>query len=157
MIVGELIEKNSIRDFFQWAHREGVLLDAQDTGSRVICDPPVLDTDDDKLLLVKDLEHAGNWFSCNGWDNCFEDWKDKADKDPAEQVDTYTVELADGARFQSWRRGTVNVIVTDDEVLHLRSRAATLLAKELNLTDKKDRIRLFRAVKFAENYGGRYQ
>lgn len=150
-----MIEVGSFDHFIGSAHRTQLLLHFCETGSRVICDPPVLDTDLDYLVYVRDLDEAGWWFSSHHWKNCFEDWEDKVDKDPGTQADYYTVEIADGARFQAWRRKEVNVIVTDDELLHLRSRAATLLAAQLNLQSKAERIALFRCIKFGETYGGR--
>lgn len=124
------------------------------TGSSVICNPPVLDTDEDYLVLVDNLEEAGFWFQPHGWTNCFDDWSNKQDSDPGIDVDGYTIELTTGARFQAWRREKENIIVTDDRTLHIQSVAATLLAKELNLTDKAQRIALFRAIKFGEEYTG---
>lgn len=127
------------------------------SGSRVICDPPVLDTDVDYLVLVEDLDVAGAYFHAYQWHNCLENWLDKGDKDKgALDSSGYAVELECGARFQAWRQGEINVILTDDETLHLRSVAATLLAKQLNLQTKAERIKLFRCIKFGEEYAGRY-
>lgn len=127
------------------------------SGSRVICDPPVMDTDVDYLVLVDDLDVAGAFFHAYDWHNCLENWLDKEDKDKgAMDASGYAVELECGARFQAWRQGEVNVILTDDETLHMRSVAATLLAKQLNLQSKEERIKLFRCIKFGEAYGGRY-
>lgn len=138
---------------FGWDAR--FLIHIQVTGSFFICDPAVTNTDRDFLLLVADLDTAGRVFSAEGWTNCFESWASKADTDPAKDVDEYNVEDKFGARFQAWRNGQENVIVTDDPTLHIRSVAATFLARELNLLDKKDRIALFRAVKYGEPYDGR--
>lgn len=148
-----------INDFISFCndhHGQGFVKDIRLSGSSVICDPPVIDTDVDYLILVEDLNQAGAYFSCEEWTNCFEDWNEKTDKDPFLHHDEYTVELESGARFQAWRCSNINVILTDDETLHLRNRAATLLAKELNLLNKSERIKLFRCIKFGEAYGGRY-
>lgn len=154
----EAFDAESLSAFNAFAKGYGILLDHQLSGSRVICDPPVLDTDEDHLYLVSDLDHAGQWFGAMGWDNCLADWIDKQERDPGSRDATgYAVELESGARFQAWRRGEVNVIITDDETLHLRSVAATLLATRLNLRAKEERIKLFRCIKFGEVYGGRYE
>lgn len=151
----------SLGDFLQ--HAKGAfsnfeVLDCAATGSSVTCTPPVLDTDRDYLILVNDLEGAGNWFSVNNWQNCLATWATKSDTDEGTlSEDSYSVELKDGARFQSWRRGETNVIVTDNQLLHIRSRAATSLARELNLQLKKERVNLFRAIKFGEGYLGRWK
>ena len=150
-----IIENASLDHFLEWASGLGLLLDCAPTGSRVICCPAVLNTDADFLVLVTELNAAGAFFLCEGWSNCFEAWKEKDNTDPREQQDSYTVELEGGARFQAWRRGEVNVILTDDVALHMRSRAATLLAQQLALNDKDERISLFRCIKFGETYTGR--
>lgn len=131
------------------------IIDVCPTGSRIICDPPVMNTDEDYLLLVRDLDQAGYYFLAKGWVNCFEKWREKVDTDEFVNPDNYSVEIEGGARFQSWRSGSINVIVTDNVPLHLRSRAATLLARELNLTNKDDRIALFRCIKYNMDYSGR--
>lgn len=123
------------------------------SGSRVICDPPVLNTDQDYLMLVEDLDAAGIAFQSYRYLNCLDEW---LNTEAGDRQDYYSVELEAGARFQAWRFEDINVIVTDDETLHLRSVAATLLAKQLNLQTKAERIKLFRCIKFGEEYAGRY-
>lgn len=121
------------------------------SGSSVICDPPVLNTDRDYFMLVDNLDGAGTAFYQRGWRNCFEDWLSKSDTDPAKLSDDgYSVEIEGGSRFQAWRMLDENVIVTDDEALHLRNVGATYVAKALNLQRKEDRISLFRCMKYGE-------
>lgn len=124
------------------------------TGSSVICDPPVLDTDTDYLVLVEDdrLDECGARLQKYRWDNCFTDWASKQDTDPVKPCeDQYTVETETGVRFQAWRKGKDNLIVTDDLTFYLRSVGATLLAKELNLQSKGDRTALFRCIKYGDS------
>lgn len=91
------------------------------TGSRVICDPPPDDTDYDVVVLkVAPIDLTG-----------------------------WTCESACGEyvpQFVSYRRGKVNLIVTDDAEFYDRFVAATRVAKRLNLLKKEDRIALFQAV-----------
>ena len=123
------------------------------SGSSFTVDPPVLDTDRDYLLLVDDLEATNDLLICScQWTNCFKDFLSKEDKDNATAVDNYTVEIEGGARFSAWRKGPVNIIVTADPTLYIRSVAATWLCKAFNVKDKKDRIALFRAVKYGEDF-----
>lgn len=146
--------EGSLECFHRFCQQNTPIKDHCLTGSRVICNPPVMDTDVDHLYLVEDLDYAGRWFGAEGWNNCLTDW---LDKDSQADDAGYAVELDNGVRFQAWRKGEINVILTDDETLHLRNVAATLLAKQLNLTNKAERIKLFRCIKFGEPYGGRYQ
>ena len=127
------------------------------TGSSFTCNPPVEDTDVDYLVLTGrgKLDECGCRLDKYAFRNCFEDWVSKQDTDPAVLDESdYAVELENGVRFSAWRRGNLNLIVTDDVTLYMRSVAATLLAKELNLMHKHDRINLFRCIKFAEEYEG---
>lgn len=124
------------------------------TGSSFTCDPPVLNTDEDYLVYVNVLDYAGYKLRQNGWKNCFEEWQNKEDTDPAKETDGYSVEDTFGARFQAWRLGKMNVILTDDVALYLRSVGATLVAKHLNLQDKAARIALFRCIKYGQEYSG---
>ena len=128
------------------------VIDVAVTGSSYTCDPPVTTTDRDYLVLVDNLDTAGCDLKDAGWVNCLKDWEERADTDPGTRCDDYSIEIEGGARFQAWRLGELNVIVTDDVALHTRSRAATELCKALNLTEKADRIALFRCVKFGEHF-----
>ena len=110
------------------------------TGSRFVCDPPVLETDDDWVILVEDLEYA---------------------KYKAARLSWYYADMgyyrADGsceepAQFVSMRhsKDNSNYIFTDDAEFYDRYVAATLLAKKYNLLNKADRIQLFHAVLYGE-------
>lgn len=106
-------------------------------GSRVTCNPAPTDTDRDTLVLIMasqaedfmaELESAG----CE-----------------VELGDGYAADALNSGqsgRFQSYRLGEDNLIVTIDEKFYRRFVAATTVAKRLNLMDKADRIALFQAV-----------
>lgn len=110
------------------------------TGSRFICDPPVLDSDDDWVILVEDLEYAKykaarlDWYSEDGG---------------YYRVDSGSEEPGP---FISLRHseGNSNYIFTDDAEFYDRYVAATLLAKKHNLLNKVDRIQLFHTVLYGE-------
>jgi hypothetical protein len=110
------------------------LLKWHPTGSNYICDPPVLDTDVDFILLVDyevltSLEKLGYF---NTSEDTMEDYPDD-----------------DG--FTTYRRANVNLIVIEDAVIYGRLVTATEIAKRLNLTDKQERIDLFQGVLYG-NY-----
>lgn len=97
------------------------------TGSSIICDPPVLDTDIDIMFLTEDsktfemeLKEAG-WFACNPED--YEETEDSC--------------------WKAYRKGKLNYLFTDNKEYYDQFQAATLDAKEKNLLKKEDRIALF--------------
>lgn len=102
---------------------------ATPTGSRVICNPPPLDTDEDWLVLVPrdisaEMQDAG--FSQDG------------------SPEFYTGN--DNGGFRSWRRGDLNIVTTESEEFYQLFETATMLAKRFNLQDKNDRVALFQAI-----------
>lgn len=112
---------------------KGTFLEAARTGSRYICDPPVLDTDDDYIVLVDDLaESIEKFLYQDGWKRS--------------GAESYPV----GGNWESIKKtfnGTViNLIMTDDENFFNRFVHATETAKKLNLLKKEDRIVLFQAI-----------
>lgn len=112
-------------------------LSAHPTGSRYITSPATLDTDDDWLVLVEDLIDAASDLEQAGLTSSL------GSVDP--------VQIEGPWKFISYRDGEKNYVLTADRTMYLRSVAATLLAKQLNLTDKDERISLFRTVKFGES------
>ena len=98
------------------------------TGSRVICTPPVLDTDNDWLVFVPDglRQTAIDFLATSGATN-------------VHGQEAYS----DGVCF---RHGDVNPILIWDYEAFYRWVTATYWAHRFNLTDKKDRIALFSAV-----------
>lgn len=109
----------------------------QAVGSRVTCNPPVLDTDEDWLLLLKP-DTMGTVLECLcdelGWDF------DGSEVIPSQNY------IPENDRFQSVSREGLNLILTESPVFYKRFLAATSIAKSLNLLDKTDRINLFQAV-----------
>lgn len=101
------------------------------TGSRVICDPPPNDTDEDFCVLVEDWDDARAYFEAVGF---------KLDGKP----EFYTGN--DNGGFRSYRKGDINLIATTDREFFELFRTATELARRFNLRRKSDRIALFQAV-----------
>lgn len=108
---------------------EDVLTSAKPVGSRVTCDPAPTNTDEDWLVLVREvpigrLQEAG--FGQEG------------------SPEFYTGNDAGG--FRSWRKGEINLITTQSDEFFRLFLTATYLAKRFNLLRKPDRIALFQAI-----------
>jgi hypothetical protein len=103
------------------------------TGSRYICQPPVLDTDEDHVVLVPNLDVAANRLEDDGW---VINWDDPA----------YQYGENNEVEFVTARKGHLNLIIYDNPHGYAAFVAATEVALVLNLTDKEHRVALFKAV-----------
>jgi len=93
------------------------------TGSRVICTPPVLDTDLDIVVLVND-------------------YKVRVDIEALGYTLT-SKDYGDAGEFYCYRKGDINLIVTDQPQWFEKWRSTTELAKSLNLKTKAYRAFFF--------------
>ena len=100
-------------------------------GSRVTCNPPPYDTDEDWLVLDLDRSVA-DLLSENGWE--------------------YGGSMQSEDTFGSYKLDDVNVICafTKDEYDHFK--LATDVCQHLNLLNKDDRIVLFEAIMYRRNW-----
>jgi len=98
-------------------------------GSRVTCNPPPMDTDEDHLVLVDDALKAVDTL-----------------KDFGFEFDSKKYSGMGPLGFVSLRFGELNYIVTEDKDFFTTFLSATALAKRFNLLKKEDRIALFDAV-----------
>lgn len=105
--------------------------EVEPTGSSYICNPPVVDTDIDFVVYSPTLAKLHEWCVVNGFKTNFED---------------YAIE-----EFRSYKRGVINLIVTNDATFYKRSVKATEVARQLNLLDKQQRIDLFDFVMYESN------
>ena len=111
-------------------------------GSRVTCSPPPMDTDEDFLLLVEDLDEAVIKLKEIGFDTGM----------TKEQEDEYlSLQRTSGGRFKSLRFGSVNYIVTQSAFFFDRFLTATHICKTMNVMDKTQRILIFHGV-FGDSY-----
>lgn len=113
-------------------------------GSRVTCTPAPLDTDADFLVEMTatgevDIARVVNILSRNGFQ-----WEGNAHYQDAASND-----------FMSWRQDDINLIVTANDDFARRHRAATQVCKRLNLLNKHDRIALFQAVLYGNEWDGK--
>lgn len=101
------------------------------TGSRVVCDPPVEDTDLDVVLYMHNAtpEHTDHVLRNLGF-------RSYNDYEPTEDNP-----------FQIYRREHVNVIVVYSHTHFMAFDYATDVAAHLNVRDKEDRITLFNLIK----------
>ena len=122
------------------ADMQGILsvtcaLRAIPVGSRVTCDPPPTNTDEDWLCLM-----AGDPTERMGAAGF------KQDGSP----EFYTGN--DNGGFRSWRKGDLNIVTTESQEFFDRFETATHLAKRFNLLIKSDRIALFQAVLYGVHW-----
>ena len=105
------------------------LVSFQETGSHYICDPPVLHTDIDYIVLVNNLDKAHVTLVEGPW--------------------VYTsleyVEMV-GTNFRCYRNGVYNLIVTQNTSWYLKFCAATEYCKAKNVRKKVDRIMYFESI-----------
>jgi hypothetical protein len=111
------------------------------TGSRVICDPAPKDTDEDFCLYTNNLktvrtqlEHLGYVYS-------------NKDVEKYKTVNTDPFQVYNS--FDAYRHpnNNHNLIVVSNVLDFKRWKVATLTAKALNITDKAQRVTLFRAIR----------
>jgi hypothetical protein len=109
-------------------------------GSRVTCNPPPTDTDEDYLVLVSDRRQAVEALKHLGFEPSL---------DPQKLEDYERMNMTAQWEFTSLWFGDVNYIVTESHFFFERFLTATHICKALNLLDKKDRIMVFEAVRGA--------
>ncbi len=100
------------------------------TGSSVICNPPVTDTDIDVVILANDPEEVKCFLEDEGWAIC-------GSKEG----------YGNDSSFTAYRKGKDNYIIVEDQAEFDRWEAATLLAQKRNLLKKEDRIKLFSHIR----------
>lgn len=103
-------------------------------GSRITCDPPPTDTDEDWLVWIErpiqevNIRLVEQGFELGGSVVC------KTDKDWKQNT------------FFSYVKGDLNLIVTGNRLFFDKFLEATKFAKQLNVVEKKDRVKLFQCL-----------
>lgn len=117
------------------------------TGSSYICNPPVLNTDEDWLVFVP----SDNLWIARSMLHSFHFTR-------STQVGSYARIAEQKDRFMAYRStsrcqygSNLNLIVTCDKDFYDKFKMATEESKRLNLLKKQDRINLFQKV-FSNNY-----
>lgn len=105
------------------------------TGSQVTCNPPPGDASDVDYLVYtsKSLDKLLKYLE----ENSFE----------VEGSPEYDIH---NSQFASFRKGKVNLIVTNSIDFCMNHRLATEVCKKLNLLEKSDRIMVFKAILYKE-------
>lgn len=107
-------------------------------GSRVTCDPPVMDTDEDYLVLVKNMHEAAVALKGLGFEY---------PKNDDEAMEYAKMAVTSQYSFRSLRFGDVNYIITDDAFFFERFLTASHICKTLNITNKEHRVIVFEAIR----------
>ena len=102
------------------------------TGSRYTCDPAPMDTDEDWIVYVESFSKFQGWAINAGFE--------KTTPEDHEAYGSGEVE------FKTYRRGEMNLIVTEDRQFYDDWMLATCVCRELNLLEKADRIRVFQGI-----------
>lgn len=109
------------------------------TGSSVICFPPITDTDIDYIICDSEGSFGNHtlhrFLIANGFELSCQD------------MEEYDLE---SEAFDCYRKGNINLIVTDNYEWYLKWVEATKLAKKLNLLQKEQRITLFKYILYGE-------
>lgn len=100
------------------------------TGSSVICNPPVTNTDIDYVIFTSNYDELKEYLSGTFWDLC-------GDEEYGEQK---------GSPFSAYRKDNLNYIITDCPSHYDKMLEATKLATKLNLLEKQQRIDLFHYI-----------
>lgn len=123
-----------------------VVLRAMLCGSRVTCVPAPTDTDQDVIVLLRDIDAT----ACQKGDKAYKRYNDEVARPLCEAGFACGGSGSQDDEFESWTKGDINLILTGDEIFYERFVAATTVARHLNIMDKEARKTLFRAVLYAE-------
>lgn len=105
------------------------------TGSSVICNPPVTDTDIDYVIYTNEEVKLDTFLKCEGFT------KSCADEEE------YDLE-EEG--FTCYRRENINLIIVNERRWYRKWVLATKVARKLNLKVKADRVMLFKSFLYDE-------
>ncbi len=107
-------------------HFKDLVIKSHPIGSRYVCNPPVMDTDRDTLILVQDIAPAEAILFADGWSACCN----------GEYIEGF---------FKAYRKGEDNYVLTAHELFFERYLVAAEVAKALNAQDKETRIKIHEA------------
>lgn len=105
------------------------------TGSSVICNPPVTDTDIDYVIYTNEEIKLDTFLKSKGYT-----------KSCAEEEE-YDLE---NEGFSCYRLNNINLIITTNRKWYLKWVLATKVARKLNLKVKADRVMLFKSFLYDE-------
>lgn len=111
-------------------------------GSRVSCNPPPMDTDEDFLVLVDEKNFEDTVYSLitSGWE------LGGSDVCPVEEDNLVDLYGFNSLKKQSPSGHIVNFIITCSEEFFDKFMEATAICKEQNLLSKVERIKVFQKI-----------
>lgn len=126
-VLGDALERNKL---YEWKPLAKIHMAV---GSRVTCNPPPTDTDEDWIVYdpewgLASYLHDNEW-EYGGSDNGNDGWK-------------------------SYKKQYINVICICDLSEYTKFKLATSVAKELNLMEKHHRVVLFEAIMYGSDITG---
>lgn len=101
------------------------------TGSSVICNPPVENTDIDFVICTTSYYEICSFLIRNGF------------RQSCADEEEYDLE---NEGFECYRKNNINLIVTENYDWYKKWVFSTVVAMKLNLLKKEDRITLFKAI-----------
>lgn len=119
------------------------------SGSRIICNPPVMDTDFDVVVLLKSADDVV-YIEDEGY--VYTDPNKSKPGDMVYDASTTTCEGSNEHWLKTYRKDDVNLICLIDPVRFGRWRLATNLCKLLNIKDRQTRIDIFALIKEHQEY-----
>ena len=117
------------------------VLDLRPVGSRVTCNPTPENTDADYLIL---LSPKSSFF--------FQKLEEEGYIQDGSVIQDVVNKIPPEDRFYSFSKKPINIIATKSPKFFFRFMAATHVATQLNLLDKEQRIMLFQAVLYGNQY-----
>jgi hypothetical protein len=120
---------------------ENNVLEMEYVGSRVTCNPPPTDTDEDILILTDNMPTIQRALKKDGWDGT-----------EMYISDDGTSTTGD---FYSMRKGEINLIITQEKEFYDKFTLASFVCKTLNVMAKKDRITVFQAILYSKKVEGK--
>ncbi len=111
------------------------------TGSRVICNPPVMDTDFDVVVLLHQAEDV-QFIEDEGYT-----FTEPTGGEEDYAVDGVVTEGSNEHWIKTYRKGDINLICLIDATRFGRWKLATAICKRLNILDRPTRVDIFAMVK----------
>jgi len=115
------------------------MIDMEFVGSRVTCNPPPKDTDEDILIYTETIATLIHDCKANGF--------------VGGEV-YFTPDSKTTSQFISLKQGDINLIVTDNKDFYDKFLLATHVCKTLNVMEKQHRITVFQAILYGKKIEG---
>ena len=113
----------------------GNIIDMAFVGSRVTCNPPLEDTDEDILIYTETIATLIHDCKLSGF---------------IEGEVYFTPDSKTTSQFISLKKGNINLIVTDNKDFYDKFLLATHVCKTLNVMEKQHRITVFQAILYGK-------